>query len=170
MRSQAKDHQAIIGLGSNIAPIDNLSSAIYLLGRMVEVEKVSNSWQTRAVGSKGPEFLNAAASIKTSLSASELKNQVLRPIENLLGRERTKDPNSPRTIDLDILIFDFQLIDDELWDYAYLCVPVSELLPNYINPISGETIKDAADKFLDSEEIKSIPLKLHWSSSTRDVV
>lgn len=164
--SQNKDHQAILGLGSNIAPIDNLNSAIYLLGRSVKVEAVSNSWQTRAVGSKGPAFLNAAALIRTSLTSKELKNQVLRPIEKLLGRVWTKDPNSPRTIDLDILIFDAKLVEHELWDYAYLSVPVSELLPNFINPKSGETIKEAADRFLVSEDIRRFPLELHRSSST----
>lgn len=170
MSVRAKTHQVIIGLGSNISPFDNLRSSLYLLGRMVKIIAVSNSWQTQAVGSKGPEFLNAAALVRTTLTANELKNHVLNPIENLLGRTRTKDPNSPRTIDLDILIFDLQILEPEMWDYAYLSVPVAELLPDITNPVTGETIREVADRFLNSEDIRLFPLELHWSSATRDIV
>jgi hypothetical protein len=92
---QTKEHQVIIGLGSNISPAENLKSALYLLGRYAPIQAISEVWQTRAVGSKGPDFLNAAVLISSPLSYDELRNQILRPIENLLGRVRTKDPNSP---------------------------------------------------------------------------
>jgi 2-amino-4-hydroxy-6-hydroxymethyldihydropteridine diphosphokinase len=111
---QIKVHQVIIGLGSNISPAENLKSALYLLGQYAPIEAISEVWQTRAVGSRGPDFLNAAVVISTSLSYDDLRNQILRPIENLLGRVRTKDPNAPRTIDLDILIVDGELIDQDL--------------------------------------------------------
>jgi 2-amino-4-hydroxy-6-hydroxymethyldihydropteridine diphosphokinase len=161
-----EDHQAIIGLGSNISPIDNMRSALYLLGRIVNIEAVSSFWQTPAIGSSGPEFLNAAVLVSTDLSANELKDQILSPIENLLGRVRTKDPNAPRTIDLDILLFDSHLLDPHIWDYAHMCVPVAEILPEYKHPQSGETIKEISERLLKSERIRHFPLELHWSSPT----
>lgn len=163
-------HQVVLGLGSNISPRENLRSSIYLLGRLVPINAVSGVWQTRAIGSPGPDFLNAAALITTQLSVDELRKSILRPIENLLGRIRTKDPNSPRTIDLDILIFDDQLLDDELWTYAHMAVPVAEILPAYIDPISGKAAHTIAKNLQETSEISEYPLELHWTSPTRDIV
>lgn len=163
---QTKEHQVIIGLGSNISPAENLKSALYLLGQYAPIEAISDVWQTRAVGSKGPDFLNAAVRISSPLSYDELRNQILRPIENLLGRVRTKDPNSPRTIDLDILIVDGELIDQDLWKYAHACVPVAKLLPDFHNPMTGESIQIIADRLIESGSIKHSSLELYRTSPT----
>jgi len=137
---------------------------------MVSIEAISNAWITPAIGSQGPDFLNSAALVSTQYSFEELKNQILRPIETLLGRVRTKDPNAPRTIDLDILIFDGELFDQDLWDYAHMCVPVAEVLPDYNNPINGETLKEIADRFLRSGRIAQSSLKLHRTSTPGYIV
>ena len=163
---QTKEHQVIIGLGSNISPAENLKSALYLLGQYAPIEAISDVWQTRAVGSKGPDFLNAAVRISSPLSYDELRNQILRPIENLLGRVRTKDPNSPRTIDLDILIVDGELIDQDLWKYAHACVPVAKLLPGFHNPMTGESIQIIANRLIESGSIKHSSLELYRTSPT----
>jgi 2-amino-4-hydroxy-6-hydroxymethyldihydropteridine diphosphokinase len=163
---QTKEHQVIIGLGSNISPAENLKSALYLLGRYAPIQAISEVWQTRAVGSKGPDFLNAAVLISSPLSYDELRNQILRPIENLLGRVRTKDPNSPRTIDLDILIVNGELIDQDLWKYAHACVPVAQLLPDIHNPMTGESIQIIADRLIESGSIKHSSLELYRTSPT----
>jgi 2-amino-4-hydroxy-6-hydroxymethyldihydropteridine diphosphokinase len=163
---QTKEHQVIIGLGSNISPAENLKSALYLLGQYAPIEAISDVWQTRAVGSKGPDFLNAAVLISSPLSYDELRNQILRPIENLLGRVRTKDPNSPRTIDLDILIVDGELIDQDLWKYAHACVPVAKLLPDFHNPMTGESIQIIANRLIESGSIKHSSLELYRTSPT----
>ena len=167
---QTSDHQVVIGLGSNISPAENLKSALYLLGQFAPINAISEVWQTSAIGSKGPDFLNAAVLISTPLSIDELRNQVLRPIENLLGRVRTKDSNAPRTIDLDILIVDGELIDQDLWKYAHVCVPVSQLFPDFYNPKTGEHIKIIADRLIKSDSIKRTSLELNRVSSTRDIV
>ena len=163
-------HQVVIGLGSNISPTENLKSSIYLLGRLIPINTVSGVWQTPSIGSPGPDFLNAAALITTQLSVEDLRSNILRPIENLLGRIRTKDPNAPRTIDLDILIYDEILLDEELWRYAHMAVPVAEILPAYIDPQSGEEAFVIAEKLQESGKINRFPLELHRTSPTRDVV
>lgn len=163
-------HQVVIGLGSNISPPENLKSSIYLLGRLVPIHAVSGVWQTSAIGSPGPDFLNAAALITTQLSAEELRINILRPIENLLGRIRTKDPNAPRTIDLDVLIFDNQVLDEELWNYAHMAVPVAEILPAYIVPNSEDKAIFIAEKLKESSDIKRYSLELHGTSPTGDIV
>lgn len=157
-------HQVVIGLGSNISPKENLISSLYLLGRLVPIEAVSGVWQTPALGSPGPDFLNAAVLISTPLSVEELRINILRPIEDLLGRIRTKDRNAPRTIDLDILIYDDQMIDQKIWKYAHMGVPVAEILPTYKDPQSGDNATYIAKRLRKSSKIKQSPLELHRAS------
>src|SRR5688500_11861781 len=136
-------HQVCLLLGSNIQPEKNIPLAVNLLQKQLTILQASSVWETKAVGSDGANFLNAALLALTSLEAEILKEQVLHPLEAHLGRLRTRDKNAPRTIDLDILLFDQQLLDPGLWQYAYRAIPVSEVLPDYQSE-TGEHLKDAA--------------------------
>jgi len=110
----------------------------------MSIEATSSVWETPPVGGQGGNFLNAVVSVQTSLSIEDLRDNVLRLIEARLGRVRTSDPNSPRTIDMDILIYDQQVIEKTLWEFAYICVPLAEIYPDYTHPESGLLIKDIA--------------------------
>jgi 2-amino-4-hydroxy-6-hydroxymethyldihydropteridine diphosphokinase len=138
-----EEHQAVLLLGSNIQPEQNIPRAVAHLQRQVRVSQASSIWQSEAVGSSGPDFLNSALLVSTPLDAGVLKEQVLRPLEEQLGRVRTEDKSSPRAIDIDIILFDGILLDPTLWEYAYRAVPVAELLPGY-QSASGEYLKDIA--------------------------
>jgi 2-amino-4-hydroxy-6-hydroxymethyldihydropteridine diphosphokinase len=137
---------------------------------MVPIEAVSGVWKTPAVGSPGPDFLNAAVLISSQLTTGELRNDILRPIENLLGRVRTKDPNAPRTIDLDILIYDGQILDQDLWKYAHTAIPVAEILPTYSDPQSGDQAIVIAERLRKTSVIKKTSLELHRTSPTRNII
>ncbi len=141
----AEEHRACLLLGSNIQPEANLWQAVRLLQDQMTVLKASSVWETSSVGSGGPNFLNAALLVAVSLEDIALKEQVLRPIEARLGRVRTADKNAPRTIDLDIILFDGRLLDPSLWVHAHRAVPVSELLPQYRSE-TGETLQQAAKR------------------------
>lgn len=149
-------HIACLMLGSNIRPEENLQQALYLLREQVSIQKISSVWKTPAVGSPGPDFLNAAILVQTDLGARELKDSVLRPLETKLGRVRVEDKNAPRTIDLDIIIFDDVLLDDALWHQAYLAVPISELLPEYSSQ-QGVLLIDAAHLLAGEEPLTLMP-------------
>ena len=99
-----------IAVGSNIEPEKNLPESIQKLRTIFEVVAVSSAWHTPAVGFKGEDFLNAVVLIKTPLSPKTLKNEVLRPLEALLGRVRTEEKFSARTIDMDILLCCLQTV------------------------------------------------------------
>lgn len=143
------DHWVYLGFGSNIDPNINLSRAIQLISKEVHIEAVSSIYRTQAVGSKGPDFLNAVVLIKTHLSCHDLKNTVIRDIENTLGRIRTSDKNAPRTIDIDILIEDDELYDEDIWEQAHLAIPLAELYPDYTHPVTNERLSQIA-KILES--------------------
>ena len=124
-------------LGSNIQPEANLEAAIRLLRGQVELHSLSPVWETPAVGSNGPNFLNLVAEIQTPMEIEALKLQVLRPIETRLGRVRTPDKNAPRTIDLDIIIYDKIIMDPNIWRQAHIACPLASLLPDLVEPQTG---------------------------------
>ena len=136
----------LISLGSNIEPEKNLSLALKMLADEVVLLKQSSIWQTPAVGSNGPDYLNAAVLIQSPLSPDLLKSQVLSSIELKLGRIRTNNKNEDRSIDLDIVMVDGKCLDEDLWTQAHVAVPASELIPDCNNSQSGETLSQAAQR------------------------
>lgn len=146
-------HRAFISLGSNINPAENIRRAVALLREHAEVTELSACYETSAVGSDGPNFLNMTVALLTDLDTAGLKAQVLGPIENQLGRVRTEDKNAPRTIDLDIVVFDEQVIDEDLWRRVHLALPLSELLPDLKHPESQQPLREVAQRLLEQDAV-----------------
>ncbi|MCE1254544.1 MAG: 2-amino-4-hydroxy-6-hydroxymethyldihydropteridine diphosphokinase [Anaerolineae bacterium] len=139
-------HLAYLSLGSNMDAEINLQMAVRLLRRAGDIMAVASTWETEAVGSRGPNFLNTAVAFRTQCSRSVLKDQVLHPIEDQLGRVRTIDKNAPRPIDIDIIIFDNEIIDSELWARLYIARPFAELIPNLVHPVNGKNLLQVANE------------------------
>ena len=133
-------HEAYLNIGSNIQPEYHLREAIRLLRERGQVKAVSNAWQSHAFGSDGPDFLNACVLFLTPLEASELKEQIIRPIEAELGRVRGPDKFAPRTIDIDIILFDDEPYSGDFWSNAFVVVPLADLLPNFHHPLNYERL------------------------------
>lgn len=108
--------------------------------------QVSTVWETQAVGSSGPNFLNAAVLVKTELEMRDFKAQVTSCIETTLGRVRTQDKYADRTIDIDILTYDGVVMDANLWLQGFVALPTSELLPDLINTETGNTLLETASR------------------------
>ena len=133
-------HEAYLNIGSNIKPEYHLREAVRLLREQGQVKAVSNAWQSHAFGSDGPDFLNACILFLTSLEANELKEEVIRPIEATLGRVRGTDKFAPRTIDIDIILFDEEPFGWEFWSNAFVVVPLADLLPAFHHPFNYERL------------------------------
>ena len=137
-------HQAYLSLGSNIQPEKNLVTALELLQKYGRLEKISSAWESESVGAEGPNYLNACVLLVTPLSQLELKEQALLPIETELGRQRSADKFAPRTIDIDIVLFDGKSCDDKYWEQTFVVVPLAEIHPEYQNPLTPESITKTA--------------------------
>ena len=146
-----RTNTALIILGSNIEPEKHLSLSLKLLEKEAISLSVSSVWQTPAIGSDGPDYLNAAVLFTCNLSLQQLKSQLLAGIEHDLGRVRTSNKYSDRTIDLDVVLYDDMCLDDELWTQAHIAVPASELLPDFVNPHTGETLSSIAQQLLEDK-------------------
>jgi 2-amino-4-hydroxy-6-hydroxymethyldihydropteridine diphosphokinase len=139
-------HRYYLSLGSNIQPETHLSMAIDLLRGHGEVTALSSAWESRPVGSEGPNYLNVCVAFGTPLNQEQCVRLVLRPIEAELGRVRTGDKNAPRTIDIDLLIIDGRPVNAAHWANAFVLLPMSELLPDLKHPISKEPLRTAAQR------------------------
>lgn len=144
------DNYAILLLGSNIDPFVNLKNALELLYCSLSITKTSQIWVTEAVGNAGPDFLNTAVEVKTGLNSIQLKKKILSPIEIGLGRVRTSDKYAPRTIDIDIIIFNSQVVDTNIWEKAFIALPISEIIPDLMNNSTGKTLLETANKLKSS--------------------
>ena len=123
--------EVCILLGSNIDSEKNIKEAIKLLKEKIQINKISSVWESKAVGSNGPNYLNVALLANTTLSEEELKFSVLRKIETKLGRVRGENKFADREMDLDIIFFDHQLRDNSLFENEHILIPVSQIIPNY---------------------------------------
>jgi 2-amino-4-hydroxy-6-hydroxymethyldihydropteridine diphosphokinase len=137
-------HDAYLNIGSNIEPERHLQEAVRYLRQHGEVKAVSNAWQSHAFGSDGPDFLNACILYRTPLEARALKEQVIRPIEAQLGRVRGGDKFAPRTIDIDIILFDDEPFGWEFWSNAFVVVPLADILPDFQHPLNYEKLARVA--------------------------
>ncbi len=128
--------EVLVGMGSNIDPEKNLVQAAAALRSEFGEVSFSSVFRSAAVGMAGDDFLNACCLFDSGLEASEIR-QRMKALEDAQGRDRSKGSWKPRTIDLDVLMIDGEVIDDELYQYAHASVPASELVTIDILPPGG---------------------------------
>ena len=150
------EHQVCLLLGSNIQPERNLPLAAAQLQDQLTILRISSVWETPPVGSAGPSFLNAALLAQTLQDQKTLKLQILTPLEAKMDRVRSADKYAPRSIDLDIIIFDGLILDPTLWQFAHRAVPIAEIQPDIRSEV-GETLKEVAAKLVCESVIRLRP-------------
>ena len=129
------------------------------------MEAVSTAWESPAVGLDGPDYINAALLVRTPQSKEWLM-ATLKEIEDELGRVRNHRQPTRLTIDIDMLVFDQEFVEDDLWSQAYRAVPVAELLPDLCCPSTGESMSHAATRLAGSSPITPRPEILARSPRT----
>ncbi len=147
---------AYLSLGSNVEPERNLATAVDWLGRWGRVQAVSTVWESAPVGLVDqPNFLNAAVLLETGLSAQALRQEAITSIEMALGRVRTANKNAPRPIDIDIMLFNQDVLqvgqrhipDPEVLERPFVAIPLAEIAPDYVHPEIGQTLRQIAGRF-----------------------
>jgi 2-amino-4-hydroxy-6-hydroxymethyldihydropteridine diphosphokinase len=145
---------AHIGLGANLAdPVRQVQQGIRELAGLPGTRLIRHSslYRTAPVGEPDqPDFVNAVAVLDTALSPHELLRELL-AVEARHGRVRSK-PNAPRTLDLDLLLFDGQVISEpglqvphpRMHQRAFVLVPLIEVTPDALIPGRGSAVELAA--------------------------
>lgn len=117
----------IIGIGSNIDAETNIPKMMEILRAKVEVLKVSEMIRTKAVGIVDqPDYTNGAVKIRTAFEKKELTH-LLKSIEDQLGRDRSGPKFGPRTMDLDIVIWNGEIVDQDYYTRDFLQKSVKEV-------------------------------------------
>jgi 2-amino-4-hydroxy-6-hydroxymethyldihydropteridine diphosphokinase len=141
--------EVAIGLGGNVgSPELAFGRALEGLAARVGRLAVSPLYVTAPVGGPPqPDFLNAAATFRTSLSPLELL-ALLRRLETEAGRERLGERYGPRPLDLDILLYGDLEIDipglviphPRLAERRFVLAPLADLVPDLVVPGTGRTV------------------------------
>lgn len=138
-----------IALGSNLGDSQQiLGAALRQLDAdaQIAVEACSQLYRTAPVGPPQPDYLNCCALLQTSLTPTALLRRLL-SVETDFGRVR-RQRWGPRRLDLDLLLFadwviatpTLQVPHPRMHERAFVLVPLAEIAPDWIEPISGKAI------------------------------
>jgi 2-amino-4-hydroxy-6-hydroxymethyldihydropteridine diphosphokinase len=124
-------NHVIIGIGSNIDPEKNIVRALDLLAQENRLVSTAKRRITAPIGfPKQPDFINTAALFETAFGKDAFTSR-LKKIEDALGRVRTENKYGPRTIDLDIVVWNGRIVDDDYFSRDFLKKAIDELLDKY---------------------------------------
>lgn len=140
-------NRVYLSLGTNIDRYKHITAALNGLSATFGTVDCSAVYESEAVGFKGSHFLNAVVAIDTTLTCGEL-NQWLKQLEDGYGRKRDVAKFSPRTLDIDILLFGDQVgnVDGvalpraEITYNAFVLKPLAELAPDLVHPVLQQTM------------------------------
>lgn len=158
----SREHQAFLGLGSNINAETNLPLAVQHLSDFGTITRVSSVWESPPVGYLDQaSFLNAAVLLETNLSADDVKALAITHVESQLERLRDPgNPNGPRTIDVDILLFNQDVIerlnipDPDILTRNFVAVPLAEIAPKVEHPVTRVAIEVIASRLKPTATLK----------------
>ncbi len=154
--------EVVLSLGGNKGDREKLLfRAIELLNNQFQLLKVSKIYETSAWGgvAKG-DFLNQIAVISTAFEPIDVL-ETIQGIESDLGRTR-EEPWGDRTMDIDILYFGERVMDIDslkiphlfIAERKFVLIPLAELLPNKIHPITGKDTLEMLEECKDLSEVK----------------
>ena len=155
-----------IGLGTNLGKRENnLNDAVAEINRLVgKVLKKSFIYETEPWGFQSEnQFLNVIVKIETGLSPKAVLEAILR-IELYLGRVRSGIQYSSRIIDIDILFYDDQEINEndlvvphpKLHERKFVLVPLVEMEPELVHPVFKKSVSSLLDECEDKSEVTKV--------------
>lgn len=161
-------HQIFISVGSNIDKERNTRSGLTAMNELFTQMSISTVYESEAVGFNGSHFYNLVVSAKTQMSVADVCKS-LKDIEHNNGRVRGEQKFAPRTLDLDLLLFDdlitndgVELPRDEIEYNAFVLLPLSELAPDLVHPKTGNTYSKMWRQY-DHAKQKLWPIDFTWS-------
>jgi 2-amino-4-hydroxy-6-hydroxymethyldihydropteridine diphosphokinase len=141
-------YNVYLGLGSNLGDRkDNLDKAIDYLSQRLRITAKSSIYDTEAMENREqPRFLNMVFQAQTIFKPQDIL-MLAKSIERKMGRQPNTH-NAPRTIDIDILFYGDEIIETpdltiphaSLPNRAFALVPMEEIAPNLVHPVTKKTI------------------------------
>ncbi|MGL6123249.1 MAG: 2-amino-4-hydroxy-6-hydroxymethyldihydropteridine diphosphokinase, partial [Shewanella sp.] len=156
-----------ISLGSNIKPEQHLQAGLTSLRERFGPLRLSSMYESEAVGFSGTNFLNMIASAETELNIAAVVAQ-FKQIEQNHGRLVGAKKFSPRTLDLDLLLYDHVVCQTpvvlpraEIVSNAFVLWPLAELAPELIHPVVNKSYASLWQAF-DKDSQRLWPVTFEW--------
>jgi 2-amino-4-hydroxy-6-hydroxymethyldihydropteridine diphosphokinase len=155
-----------VAAGSNISPELNLRNAVDSLKQLYAPLRISPAYRNKAVGFEGEDFINLVVGFTTTDSLVEVRNK-LQSVEALCGRAPDAPKWAPRSMDLDILLYDdvvstvpgFLLPRPDLVKRPYMLKPMADIAPDIVHPILRKSMRELWETFdQDGHEMKEVKL------------
>ncbi len=147
-------HAVYVAIGSNIHPEANAAKAASELKRLFPDARFSSWYRNKAVGFDGDDFVNGVVGFTTELPLASVV-QKLHHVEELCGRPRNAPRWAPRSMDLDVLLFDDLVLSEpkitlprpDLLKRPYMLGPLAEIAPDVVHPTARLTIGELWQRF-----------------------
>lgn len=156
-----------ISLGSNIEPARYLKAGLRALRAHFGPLQLSSMYESEAVGFNGRNFLNMVACAETELNIAEVVAQ-FKQIEQNHGRLMGAKKFSPRTLDIDLLLYDDVVCQTpvilprvEIVSNAFVLWPLAEIAPDVIHPLQHKTYAAMWDEY-DKTSQQLWPVTFEW--------
>ncbi|NQY65067.1 MAG: 2-amino-4-hydroxy-6-hydroxymethyldihydropteridine diphosphokinase [Alteromonadaceae bacterium] len=160
-----------ISLGTNINRAFHVQQGLDALSHHFGELKLSSLFESDSIGFEGTAFYNLVVGLSTDLSVAEVV-KILREIEIANGRSLASKKFSPRTLDLDLLLYDDLVLEspaqiprDEITTNAFVLWPLSQIVPKLKHPILHQNYESLWEEYdQTSQQLKIMPL--NWNSKS----
>lgn len=158
-----------VGIGSNVDRETNMNRSIEALRKCFGQILVSSIYECAAVGFDGDNFYNGAAGFETDLSVTEVA-ATLRQIEDDCGRDRSLPKFSARTLDIDLLLYGDQIINEaglqlpraDILEYDFVLRPLVDIAARFVHPVKQQTLETLwQSSGFDEQGLKRICMHSH---------
>lgn len=158
--------EVYLGLGTNLGNREtNLKRAIEKIGEEAcNIVESSSIYESEPWGFEADkEFLNMALKVETELSPVDLLTRLLL-IETELGRKRVENQYTSRIIDIDILLYEDEVVKDDLLkiphprmqERKFVLIPLCELIPDKVHPVLGMTMMELLEACPDKSSVDKV--------------
>ena len=167
--------QVYISLGTSIEREKYVQQGLIALHDAFGELTLSSLFESEAVGFKGPNFYNMVIAVTTQQTVEEVA-QLLKDIELQHGREVNAQKYSPRTLDLDLLLFDDLILEkpaqiprDEITKNAFVLWPLAEIAGDKVHPVINLTYKELWSEYnQDKQQLTKVPFKWQIHNNEMD--
>ncbi len=165
-------HQIYISVGSNVERDKHTRAGLTALANEFGTLDLSNVYESEAVGFSGSHFYNLVVGAHTTKSVKNVCD-TLKRIERENGRVRGEKKFAPRTLDLDLLLYDDLVTSDgvelprgEITYNAFVLLPLNEIATRYLHPTANKTIGELWQSY-DKTKQKLWKIDFNWSATTQ---
>lgn len=166
--------QLYISLGTSIERDKYLQRGLTSLANEFGHLTLSSLFESEAIGFKGPDFYNMVIVVKTDKSIEDIA-AILKRIEREHGRKVNADKYTPRTLDLDLLLFDDLILEqpvqiprDEITKNAFVLWPLAEIAGDKIHPVIKQSYFELWSAYnKDKQKLTKVPF--NWPVTTNEM-